>query len=60
MSGNTAAMAALAPGPVLVLDRDLVHALAAEAGTTSSNAPQRYLSACVCMCVCVFFSLSAA
>lgn len=42
MSGNTAAMAALAPGPVLVPDRDLVHALAAEAGTTSSKAPQRY------------------
>lgn len=42
MSGNTAAMAAPAPGPALVLDPVLVHALAAEAGTTSLRALQRY------------------
>lgn len=42
MSGNTALTAAQAPDPVQVPDQDLVHALAAEAETTSSEAPPRY------------------
>lgn len=48
-SGITAATAVQVPGPVQVLDQDLVHAPAAEAETTSSKALPRYRYICVCL-----------
>lgn len=54
-SGNTAVTAVQVPGPVQVLDRDLAHAPAAEAETTSSKALPRYRCVRVCVLPCSAF-----